>query len=194
MSMAALRSNIAQMAQMAAARNASMRVGLVTSVDPATYSAKVSLQPAPAEGDAPETGWLPVWSPWVGNGWGFYALPARGDQVLVLFLEGDVQAGLVLGALYSDEDRPLTAPQGELWVQHTGGAFLKFQNDGSVHMKAPSGLAIEANTTITGTLHTTQDITCDTTVTATTDVVGGGKHLKTHTHTDPQGGVTGQPV
>lgn len=38
------------------------------------------------------------------------------------------------------------------------------------------------------------DATFDQTVTAATDVVGGGKHLKTHTHTDPQGGNTGPPT
>jgi phage baseplate assembly protein V len=31
------------------------------------------------------------------------------------------------------------------------------------------------------------------TLTVTTDVVGGGKSLKGHTHSDPQGGNTGPP-
>jgi hypothetical protein len=64
----------------------------------------------------------------------------------------------------------------------------------AVTITAPGGATVNADTTINGTLHVTGDITCDATVTGATDVVGGGKSLKTHIHTDPQGGNTGAPV
>ena len=68
-------------------------------------------------------------------------------------------------------------------------------------LTAPSGATINANTTINGTLHVTGAIRCDDditsqkTVTGQTDVVGGGKHLKTHTHPGVQAGGsnTGAP-
>ena len=41
------------------------RFGVVSSVDPATGTARVQLQP-----EGVLTGWLPVLSPWVGAGWG----------------------------------------------------------------------------------------------------------------------------
>lgn len=65
----------------------------------------------------------------------------------------------------------------------------------TLHLTAPGGATIDANTTINGTLHVTGNITCDATVTAVTDVVGGGKHLKTHTHSGVQAGAsnTGAP-
>lgn len=44
------------------------------------------------------------------------------------------------------------------------------------------------------TIDSSGNINSPATITATTDVVGGGKHLKTHVHTDPQGGNTGPPV
>lgn len=69
-------------------------------------------------------------------------------------------------------------------------------------LTAPNGATVNANTTINGTLHVTGVITCDDditsakTVTGQTDVVGGGKHLKTHVHSGVQAGGsnTGQPV
>lgn len=39
----------------------------------------------------------------------------------------------------------------------------------------------------------TGDLNLTGTITASVDVIGGGKHLKTHVHTDPQGGSTGPP-
>lgn len=43
------------------------------------------------------------------------------------------------------------------------------------------------------TIDSNGNVNSPATITATTDVVGGGIHLKTHTHSDPQGGNTGPP-
>jgi hypothetical protein len=76
-----------------------------------------------------------------------------------------------------------------------GDTFVELDPAGkTLHLTAPNGATIDANTTINGSLHVTGDITCDATVTGTADVVGGSKSLKTHVHTDPQGGNTGAPV
>ena len=48
-------------------------IGEITSVDPASYTAKVMLYPGGAE-----TGWLPICTPYGGPGWGFAALPPLG--------------------------------------------------------------------------------------------------------------------
>ena len=52
---------------------------------------------------------------------------------------------------------------------------------GSVNITAPT-------TTITGNVHITGNVQVDQTLTATTDVVGGGKSLKSHTHGGVQTG------
>ena len=59
---------------------------------------------------------------------------------------------------------------------------------GSVNITAPT-------TTITGNVHITGNVQVDQTLTATTDVVGGGKSLKSHTHGGVQtgSGNTGAP-
>jgi len=57
----------------------------------------------------------------------------------------------------------------------------------AVTMTVPGNVNITApTTTITGDVHITGDVQVDKTLTATTDVIGGGIHLKTHKH----GGVT----
>ena len=105
------------------------RFGVVASVDPARYAARVSLQP-----EGVLTGWLPVLSAWTGAGWGAVCLPAPGDQVLVVPQEGDAEHGVIVGASYSDAARAPAAPAGELWLVHRSGAALQLCNDGTVHI------------------------------------------------------------
>jgi phage baseplate assembly protein gpV len=105
------------------------RFGIVTSVDPATATARVTLQP-----EAVLTGWLPLLSPWAGAGWGLFAPPSPGDQVLVIPQEGDAEHGLVLAASWSASTPPPATPPGELWIVHRSGTFLKLQNDGTVQV------------------------------------------------------------
>jgi len=103
------------------------RFGVVASVDPARYAARVSLQP-----EGVLTGWLPVLSAWTGAGWGAVCLPAPGDQVLVVPQEGDAEHGVIVGASYSDAVRAPVAPAGELWLVHRSGAALHLRNDGTI--------------------------------------------------------------
>lgn len=105
------------------------RFGVVASVDPARYAARVSLQP-----EGVLTGWLPVLSAWAGAGWGAVCLPAPGDQVLVVPQEGDAEHGVIVGACYSDAVRAPVAPAGELWLVHRSGAALQLCNDGTVRI------------------------------------------------------------
>ena len=105
------------------------RFGLVASVDPARYAARVRLQPEDVL-----SGWLPVLSPWVGAGWGFAALPAAGDQVLVVAQEGDADNGVILGGSYSAAMPPPSAAVGEVWLVHASGASLHLANDGTVRV------------------------------------------------------------
>ncbi len=144
------------------------RIALVTSYDPDNYAARVALQP---EGTL--TGWLPIASLWVGDGWGLYSPPSVNEQVTVLFVNGDLEAGYVQGRFFNNEDRPLSVPSGEFWVVHQTGSVLKFHNDGTVELITDSDL----NVTVGGTLNATVagdasvDVTGDATLTANTATV-----------------------
>jgi hypothetical protein len=105
------------------------RFAIVTSVDPARYAARVTLQP-----EGVLSGWLPILAPWIGAGWGLACPPAPGDQVLVVAQEGSAEHGVILGGSWSDTAQPPGAPVGELWLVHQSGTSLKLANDGTVRI------------------------------------------------------------
>lgn len=154
-------------------RSGQPRFAIVSSVDPTNFTAQVTIQP-----EGVLSGWLPVLSPWVGAGWGIACPPAPGDQVLVLWQEGDAEHGVIVGRAWSANDASPGAPVGELWLQHKSGSFLKLHNDGSIESKA-------ANWTHTGDLHVSGDV-----------FDGHGAlsrlrgHYDQHTHGLPGGGTT----
>lgn len=99
--------------------------GIIRSYDPANYAVRVELQP-----QGTLTGWIPLSTPWVGNGWGMFCAPSIGDLVEVTFLNGDIDSGVAGLRLYNEQDRPLNVPSGEFWLRHNSGASFKFTNDG----------------------------------------------------------------
>jgi len=103
------------------------RIAVVTSVDSLTYTARVTVQP---EGTL--SGWLPIASAWIGNGWGLACPPSPGDQVIVIWQEGDAEQGVIAGRLWSSSAIAVAAPPGELWLNHKSGTYLKLQNDGTI--------------------------------------------------------------
>ena len=202
--------------QMAAQGRGSMRLGLVTSYDPATYSVKVSMQP-----DNVESGWVPLAAQAVGNGWGILTPPAIGDQILVLMQDSDPEAGVAAWCLFNNVDVPPAVPTGEFWMVHKTGSYLKFLTDGSVAMNVAKNLTasvtgttqitatgavtltaqsdvtatiagkLSASVSGTGTLSAsswsiTGNVSLNGTFTSTGDVVGNGHSLTSHVH----GGVS----
>jgi phage baseplate assembly protein gpV len=175
----ALMNQMRRAAQEAGSSQAVTRHGVVTSYDPGTYAVKVELQP-----DGTLTGWIPLKSPWVGNGWGMFCPPSIGDLVEVDFQEDDGGVGSAGWRFYNDEDRPLPCPAGEFWLVHKDGALLKFHAGGNVELHAT-------------TLNTSADAwnhSGPLTVTGG-DIKADGISLKTHHHDKVQAGtsLTGNP-
>lgn len=151
------------------------RLGVVSSVDAATYTARVLLQP-----EGVLTGWLPILAPWIGAGWGLACPPGIGDQVMVLPQEGEAEHGVIIGRLWSETQAAPGAPVGEMWLIHQSGSCLKLHNDGSVEGKATQW-------NLSGDLHVTGQVL------ATGDVVAGSVSLQRHVHggVQPGGATTG---
>ena len=143
------------------------RFGTVSSVDTASGTARVMLQP-----ESVLTGWLPVLSPWVGAGWGLWAPPQPGDQVLILPQEGEMEHGAVVARGWSAGAPPPQAALGELVLQHASGTQLRLANDGTVR--------------IVGDLHVSGDV-----YDKHGSVAQLRGHYNAHAHPDPQGGKTG---
>ncbi|MHA3117243.1 baseplate assembly protein [Acinetobacter sp. ANC 4635] len=184
------------------------RSGLVTAYDPSTYSVKVQLQPT-----GEETGWIPLETPWVGNGWGFAAGPMIGAVIKVDFDSGQIGVGMASGQFYNDEDRCPAPPSGELWAIHQSGSMLKFKNDGTVEVTAAKEIihtapkhTFHGPVAMDQTLQVTQQITGQGGVNVSGGsgmaITGGnithnGKNIgATHAHSGVQtgGGNTGAPV
>jgi hypothetical protein len=155
------------------------RMGTVTSYDPASYCAKVLLQP-----EGVETGFLPIATDWLGNGWGLFCPPTAGDVVEVQFQEGGKNAGYIKGRLFGDQFRPLAAPSGEFWLVHKTGSFIKLLNDGTIRSKGDWYLD--------GTLYVAGDVV-DQTGTNSDSMRQMRTLYNEHVHSDPQGGATGVP-
>lgn len=189
-------------AQRASAHIVVSRIGIVTNYNPANYTAKVALQP-----DGLLTGWLPIASHWIGNGWGLMSPPSINNMVTVVFLEGNLNSGVIQGRLFNNQSPPLQVESGEFWLVHAKGQSVKLTNDGALTLSDGQGaiVTLEGNGSIasqaTSWTHS-GDVTIDgnvnvtETVTATTDVVGGGISLKEHPHGGVQSGddETGPPV
>lgn len=117
----------------------SARQGIITAYDPVAYAVKVQLQPT-----GEETGWIPLSTPWAGNGWGFAAGPVIGAVAQVGFDSGLTGVGMAEGQFYNDEDRCPGPPSGEFWLLHQSGSLLKFLNNGEVLLSAKKKLTYDA--------------------------------------------------
>lgn len=131
--MNSMRNQMRAAAQLASGQDEQTKIGIVHSYDPGTPAARVRLQPEdPDDPDATLTGWLPIPSIWVGDGWGLDAPVSPGDQVEVKYLGAEVENGYVAMRFFSDKMRPLGAKSGEFFLRHKGGAFVKLTNDGKL--------------------------------------------------------------
>jgi uncharacterized protein involved in type VI secretion and phage assembly len=118
----------------------SERHGLVTSYDPDKYLAKVTFQP-----EGQESGWLPIETGHMGNGFGIaIGLTAgdgkkSGDQVIVRFQEGDFESGKIVERVHSAKDKPPRVESGEMVFWHEKGAKIFFAKDGSLTVQDGQG-------------------------------------------------------
>lgn len=131
---------IAMRAQQAFAGFSGTRQGVITAYDPKEYAIKASLQPT-----GEETGWIPLGTPWAGNGWGFAAGPMIGAEVQIDFDSGTIGVGMAGGQFYNNEDRCPGPPSGELWIVHQSGSMLKFLNSGAVVIQDKAGTVFSLN-------------------------------------------------
>jgi uncharacterized protein involved in type VI secretion and phage assembly len=130
---------------MATSGNISTRIGKIVNYIPQDHSATVKIFPEGWEDPTANiTGYLPIASQFVGNGWGMFAAPTNGDLVIVTFQEDDINSGIITQRLFSDDSRPLNVPSGEFWLVHKSGSLLKFHNDGTVELTSSGALTIKA--------------------------------------------------
>jgi hypothetical protein len=148
-----------------ASLSAANRSGIVTSWQAVPPMAKVQIMPwDPADGTAPETGWIPVLSSAagvLGNGWRVLIPPMIGAQAFIQPEVGNAQNWVITGFYFSDVDSaPAGAKPGEIMIENENGA----QADGvitlvtpTLNIAAPGGG--DATVNITGSLNVTRETT-----------------------------------
>jgi uncharacterized protein involved in type VI secretion and phage assembly len=108
--------------------------GMVTSYDPDKHLAKVMFQP-----EEQESGWIPIETSHVGNGFGMAVglTPGdgkkTGDQVVIRYQEGDIDGGKVSRVVHSDDQKPPRVESGEMVM------WTKFRKSGGGKDSADGG-------------------------------------------------------
>lgn len=144
--------------------------------------------------------------------YGFASNPPAGTDCVLLFVGGDRDNGIVI-ATNNKGARLKNLQPGEVAIHDDQGRWIWLKR-GSIEIDAKNTPVDVNNVTVltakaatkirfetpllecTGQITATGNITSQATVTGTTDVVGGGKSLKTHVHSGVTAGGanTGQPV
>lgn len=119
--------------------------GTVTGVNPNNATVKLRLEQFEEEG-GPQiiTGWLPVQSAAIGNGWGFVWMPSVGDQAIAVPDSGSAENLIVTGFVYSTAQLPPAAPAGEMWMVHQTGTAIKMTNAGNLVLSAEVEISLTA--------------------------------------------------
>lgn len=182
-----------------------VRFGTVVSVDAASATCRVS------SGDITTTD-----IPWLAQAAGAciaWSAPRVGEQVLLLCPEGDIEGGVVIRGLYSNQFPPPRDRIDTTLIRFGDGAELEYDEAahklaailpaaGTAELTAEGGvtingpLTVNGNTTINGDTVIDGDANVSKTVTADTDVIAAGISTKGHKHRDVQSGssLSGGPV
>lgn len=112
------------------------RHGIVTSYDAEKHLAKVMYQP-----EGQESGWLPIETGHIGNGYGIASglQPGdgskTGDQVVVRHQEGDFGSGKIVQRVHSEDQQPPQVASGEIVI------WTRFKKSGGGSESADGGQA-----------------------------------------------------
>ncbi len=83
--------------------------------------------------DANQLKWAKVAMPYIGPGWGIYFLPEKGDQVLLIFEDGNIEKPYVIGCIPKDKDKFLKKAADEhnqaKQIQTRNGSNISFWDD-----------------------------------------------------------------
>jgi|GEM_PF-501315 len=166
--------------------DALIRVVVVASVDLAAGTCTVTLDDAADGGDdaeSPPIRWL---HPRMGET-RFWSPPSVGEQGLLLCPGGELGAAVFVGGLHCTAfPPPIDEPVALL--RFKDGASLSYDPDAhELLLQLPSGattvLVSDGGIDLQGDVKVTGALDVSETITASEDVIGGGKSLKDHRHT-----------
>ncbi|MCJ2080172.1 phage baseplate assembly protein V [Methylobacterium sp. J-090] len=102
------------------------RMAEVTSYNEKTHAVKLKIMP-----EGIETGWAPLGSIAIGNGFGVAVGAKAGDMVMVAYPEGDHSSPIVISRVFSDVQKAPKVKGGEMVIWHESGTRDVYSEDGS---------------------------------------------------------------
>jgi len=182
-----------------------IRVGIVSSIDPTTCTARVAFE----DQDNTVSPELPILVRGT-LGAKDYWMPIPGEQVWCLFLPTGNAEGIILGSSYSEQDKPPVTDANKRHITFFDGSEIEYDasahkltvnTSGAVEITAAQNVIINANLTVQGNISAvgltasgnmnvnggisvTGNISTSSNVTAVGDVTAGSISLKTHVHKD----------
>lgn len=123
------------------------RTGTIVAYNPTNATVRVALEPTGAE-----TGWIPLKSVWVGNGWGAAFGPSLGDPVEITFEGGDIGAPSAGLRFFNVKLRAPVAQSGECALVSKAGSLIKMTADGNVTINAAQDVVVQSARDITATV------------------------------------------
>jgi len=189
-----------------------IRYGKVSSVNPATVSARVAF----ADKSGVVSHDLPIIVPGSLKN-KHYHIPDIGEDVVCLFLPNGIQRGFVLGSFYNVNNTPPVDSEDKEHVTFSDGTVVEYDRNshtfmmdiqgtanittaGSTNITATGGVSVTGNVNVTGNvtvtgalevsegITATGDMTTNGGITASSDITAGGISLQLHVHSGVQSG------
>ncbi len=152
----------------------SLRIGIVTEIDPATAKGRVQFP----DHDNVQSYWLQVMQGRTRTD-KTYWMPAVGEHVVVMMDQGE-EAGVIAGAIYSAADTPPSSDPNVHTIVYGGGASLTYDKGGQMFTLSVGGTTVEISPA--GVAITSPALTHN------------GKNVgDTHIHPESVGILTGPP-
>lgn len=164
-----------------------LRYGIVTQINPLTVQARVNF------GDDDSTSyWIPVMQTKTLKD-KFYSMPDIGEQVVCLMDENS-EDGVILGAIYSTEDAPITQSGKELSANFEDGSSINVNKQTCTLSVVFQNIKLVGNIEHDGIFKNTQGIKSDADITDKTSSMQEMRDIyNLHTHTGNQGSPTSVP-
>ena len=164
-----------------------LRFGIVSQIDPINVQARVSF-----EDDESTSFWLPIIQTKTLKD-KFYAMPDIGEQVAYLMDENS-EDGVILGAIYSTEDVPVTQSEKEISMNLEDGSYINANKESQTLTVAFSTMKLIGNIEHEGTFTNTAGIKSNADITDKTSSMQAMREIyNPHTHTGNQGSPTSAP-
>ena len=164
-----------------------LRFGIVSQINPITVQARVNF------GDDDSTSfWLSVMQTKTLKD-KFYSMPDIGEQVVCL-MEENSEDGVILGAIYSNSDKPISNSEKEFSINLEDGSSINANKETNSLTVVFSNMKLVGNIEHVGILTNSDGIISQADITDKTSSMQAMRDIyNPHTHTGNQGSPTSAP-